>query len=262
MKNLLRIFFSAEGQGNIGYGDAPSDAAGEGLLNANDGLSKDLATGTIAQLGQAIGRAGDPAILTENREIPDPAGHTISIGRNNGVDNNVLVGPDLGVAVGNDTGNGYQAQWNVDGNSSDFNIHTDDGQQILIDFDAATDSLIYNASTDGGRRRLLSSAPIIPTGFGSAVQIITATLALALTRVMSLLLCDTATGNLVINMNPALFPNQEFDIKKTSADINSITLTPTTGTIQGFGAPAASYSFNLQGESVRVKTDGINFYII
>ena len=34
------------------------------VVNANDGLSKDLATGTIAQLGQAVGRPGDrPTVL-------------------------------------------------------------------------------------------------------------------------------------------------------------------------------------------------------
>jgi hypothetical protein len=41
------------------------------VLNAaNDGLSTDAATSKIAQLGQTVGRAGDPAKLLEVREIP------------------------------------------------------------------------------------------------------------------------------------------------------------------------------------------------
>ena len=63
----LRIFY--EGMGNIFY-EFPATAAPNVLDAANDGLSTDLATAKIAQLGQATGRAGDPAKLLENREIP------------------------------------------------------------------------------------------------------------------------------------------------------------------------------------------------
>jgi len=40
------------------------------IANANNGLSLDTATGTIAQLGQDVGAVGDPAALLSNREIP------------------------------------------------------------------------------------------------------------------------------------------------------------------------------------------------
>jgi hypothetical protein len=65
----LRIFYMPEGFGNIGY-DFPAKSAPNVLDAANDGLSTDLATAKIAQLGQAVGRVGNPAVLLEDREIP------------------------------------------------------------------------------------------------------------------------------------------------------------------------------------------------
>jgi hypothetical protein len=239
-------------------GNTPNNGTGT-VTGANNGVRD---ASNIVQLGQPIGTVGDPAKLLHDTEIPDVGSFRLYLGRNNGVDNAILFSPDLGISIGNNTGNGFSAEWTVGVNNCDLNIHTDDGQEILFDFDAATDSLIYNATSDGARRRLLLTTAFIPTGFGSAVAHISATLVLALTKNNSLLLCDTSTGNLVVNMDPTLFPGQEFDIKKTSADLNSVTLTPLSGTIQGFGAPAATYSFNTQGESIRVKTDGVNFYII
>lgn len=58
-----------EGQGNVGY-DFPAKSAPNVLNAANDGLSTDAATAKIAQLGQTVGRAGNPAKLLETREIP------------------------------------------------------------------------------------------------------------------------------------------------------------------------------------------------
>jgi hypothetical protein len=63
----LRIFY--EGLGNIYY-DLPAAAAPNVVDAANDGLSTDAATAKIAQLGQTVGRLGNPAVLLENREIP------------------------------------------------------------------------------------------------------------------------------------------------------------------------------------------------
>jgi hypothetical protein len=65
----LRIFYSPEGFGNVGY-DFPAANAANVLDAANDGLSTDAATSKIAQLGQTVGRALDPAKLLEVREIP------------------------------------------------------------------------------------------------------------------------------------------------------------------------------------------------
>lgn len=58
-----------EGFGNVGYDFPAANAAGV-LDAANDGLSTDAATSKIAQLGQTVGRVGNPAVLLEDREIP------------------------------------------------------------------------------------------------------------------------------------------------------------------------------------------------
>jgi hypothetical protein len=74
------------------------------------------------------------------------------------------------------------------------------------------------------------------------------------------LLVDTTAGNVVVTIDPTI-DGMEGTIKKTSADVNTVTLQPASGTIQGFGAPAASYIFNVQGESIAFFSDGINLYI-
>lgn len=57
------------GIGNIQYGRPnTSTAAGTGTVTgANDGVSSD---GVTVKFGQAVAQAGDPAALTENREVP------------------------------------------------------------------------------------------------------------------------------------------------------------------------------------------------
>lgn len=64
-----RLFYFPEGFGNVGYDFPPANAA-HVLDAANDGLSTDAATSKIAQLGQTVGRVGNPAQLLEDREIP------------------------------------------------------------------------------------------------------------------------------------------------------------------------------------------------
>jgi hypothetical protein len=73
---------------------------------------------------------------------------------------------------------------------------------------------------------------------------------------------DTTGGNVIFNLDPAVLTGLTFVIKKTSADVNTVTLTPTSGTIQELGAAAANFVFNSQGQSVTVFCDGINFFVI
>lgn len=258
MKNYLRLNLSAD-QGSVSYSSQGINPNAPPLTGANDGTSQVLG---IVKLGQSVGAAGDPAILTENREIPDPGGFTVSFGRNNGVDNVVVIGPNLGVALSNNTGNGLSLAWQIGANSTDINIHTTDAASVIIDFAAGTDNIIYNGGTPP-IKRFVSSAAWVSTGRGSRIHAVTGVASYDLTVDDSTILVDTTAGNIVINMDPTKFPNQDFDIKKTSADVNTITLTPLApATIQAFGAPAATYAFNVQGESIRVQTDGINFYVL
>ena len=101
------------------------------VVNANDGLSKDLATGTIAQLGQTVGRPGDPAALTEDREIPD-VGHRLFFGKNNGIDNIIGFSTSLGVFVANNTGFAFSAFWAIGIHSTVFQILTTDAQDTIL----------------------------------------------------------------------------------------------------------------------------------
>ena len=216
------------------------------LLGADMGLSTDLATGTIAQLGQTVGRAGDPAILTEEREIPDPGGHNIYIGRNNGVDNVLALGPDFAVEVANNTGFGFIGGWNIGANTNSIEIHTDDGAQILMDFInvlVAGGSIIYSPSPTN-LNRFETTIPFVMQGTGAKNRTVNSD-----QPIMDLdcfIYVDTSTavpgaGITLTFPAPAGIINQIFYIKKTTADIEAVHLATTTGTIQAIGAPAATY---------------------
>lgn len=74
------------------------------------------------------------------------------------------------------------------------------------------------------------------------------------------LLVDTTAGNVIVTIDPTI-DGIEGTVKKTSADVNTITLQPASGTIQELGAPAASFVFNSQGEAITFFSDGTNLYV-
>jgi hypothetical protein len=63
--NVGDVFTSINNQGLGAWVTPPSGATG--VLSANDGLS---VSGSVAKLGQAVGAIGNPAALTENRQLP------------------------------------------------------------------------------------------------------------------------------------------------------------------------------------------------
>jgi hypothetical protein len=63
--NVGDVFTSINNQGLGAWVTPPSGATG--VLSANDGLS---VSGSVAKLGQAVGEVGNPASLTENRQLP------------------------------------------------------------------------------------------------------------------------------------------------------------------------------------------------
>lgn len=259
----LKLFYSPEGFGNVGY-DFPPNSAPAVLNNANDGLSTDAATAKIAQLGQTVGRAGDPAILLEDREIPD-GGFRLFFGKNDGVSNVIGFSTSLGIFVSNNTGQGYAAFWQIGINSNTFSITTSDALDTVFNF-SGTGFLIWNTQSPIiFANKFISGNPWMAiNGFGELAD----TLLSAVNPAYNVLpgdgtkLIDTTGGNQIINMDPAVLAFQKFTFKKISADANTITLTPTSGTIQELGPAAATYVFNAQGEAITVHNDGTNFYII
>jgi hypothetical protein len=250
MMQFLRLFYSGEGQGNIGYDIPPASAAG--VLNAaNDGLSTDLATGKIAQLGQTVNRPGDPAILLQDREIPNPGGFTVFFGKNNGIANVVGINSDFGISVANNNLIGFQY---FDG-AKNFTIEMPSATTILmrwgagtITFDTVTGVFTFNDA-------------IHTTGLGTSI-VTSAAAIINVTRNNFTYLIDTTAGNVVVNMDPAILAGQIFDFKKISADANSITLTPTAGTIMDIPPAVASLAFSDPGASITVHCDGTNFFVI
>lgn len=272
MKNFLRLYRSAEGQGNIGYDDAPSDTAGQPLTGANDGTSTDLATGKIVQLGQAVGRAGNPATLTEAREIPDgqaTGNHfAISLGRNNGVDDIALWGSSIGYNVSNKTGRFFQGIGTFGPNQAKITLLSDDGVNARMQFESTSGGIVnidFNDDAANPKRFDINAPWIMDTGWGTnGDTLIAAGAAYTLLKTDAVKLINTVAGNQVINIDVVAggYAKQRFDFKKISADANTVTLNMVAGTIQGIGAAAATFVFNNPGESISVWVDILNAYII
>jgi Cu/Ag efflux protein CusF len=410
MRHFLRLFFSSEGQGNIGY-DFPAANAANVLDAANDGLSTDAATAKIAQLGQTVGRAGNPAQLLENREIPlaafgillsgmaaaNPAitikevaaasrknnsqilfldsagvecgritmggsfGQYILLGQGcgaladattagNGIialgdfacrqivtgqtiiaigsgalqGTGALVQPSNVIAIGNDVldrnaaaiadavlciGNNSMAggagktigtRLLVIGHASGgpgANADTVGDDVIVIGHGSnpgggLTDTTIIGnlqnginfftlshvillgkstqntligqvvaAWSDNGNRLQVNGSGFFAGGLRPKIRT-TTTLAETFGALDYTVLADTTAGNMNFSVNPATLNQAIGNIKKLSADANTVTITPTSGTIQGIGAPAATFVFNAQGQSVTFQSDGTNLYIL
>lgn len=243
MKQFLRLFY--EGMGNIEYGTSGAPAVD--ITSANDGLSADLATGKIAQLGQTVGRAGNPAALTEDREIP--GAHSVIFG--SAGSNAVTVNKDQGIDSTNTNGAIIQSE----SLGQNFHILYDDANHLEYLFGA----LIFIVDLLKGQ--LTSNFPFVPSGLGSSIRKPPGA-AVVFVATDYTLLIDTTAGNVSISVDPVALAGQLGNIKKISADVNTVTVTPTSGTIQGIGAPAASYVFNVQGENVSFQSDGINIYIL
>lgn len=79
----------------------------------------------------------------------------------------------------------------------------------------------------------------------------------------NVLLIDTSGGAISVSLvTPVSGEYRDFYFKKTTTDANAVTLTPTSGTIDG----AASYVFSgvtgTAGQSVHVVFDGTNWWVI
>ena len=398
---MLRIFYSPEGFGNIGY-DFPAAAGANVLDAANDGLSTDAATSKIAQLGQTVGRVGNPAVLLEDREIPlagfgvllsnllasNPAitikqgvsplnaphllflnsagveiarivfrdGESVYIGRNAGATIttgtvNILIGGNAGggllaggsnICIGGGAmqGNGGASAFNIvlGQDSLDRNgvsvgsgviilghLSTNNGVQpvgndnIFIGNSnnttgtAATgigvdniilghanimggvlnNSIIIGNLKNGGVGAEMTVSNVIIIGrtdqntfIGRPLPIVdngnrlqlggnawmtggiapgirtTTTLAETFGALDSTIIADATAGNLNVNIDPTITTQRIGNLKKKDASANTVTLTALSGQVFGLGAPAASISMGVQGQSITFQSDGTNIFIL
>lgn len=76
------------------------------------------------------------------------------------------------------------------------------------------------------------------------------------------MICDTTAGNMIVDIDPTIHIGSLGNVKKISADVNSVTLTALSGLIFDIGAGTASVSINTQGENLSFQSDGTNIYIL
>lgn len=117
------------------------------------------------------------------------------------------------------------------------------------------------------------SAPAIPTTFrnfaGTITNVIvgtntintvvtpfisTKTTNYTYTPTDSVLNVDTTAGNITITVNPTIFNKSGLVVRKTTADVNTVTITPSSGTING----AASLVLTTQNQAANIKSDWVN----
>jgi hypothetical protein len=78
------------------------------------------------------------------------------------------------------------------------------------------------------------------------------------------IICDTTAGNINVSVNPGAVVgvNRMGWIKKKLTDANTVTITPTSGSIFADAGAAASFTFNGPGESIQFQSDGVNLYVL
>lgn len=246
--------------GSVFFGDATFFQA-PAVTGAFNGTSLN---GTKVQLGQPVGTVSNPASLIADVEIPMPAGTTVWFGKDDGLNNIVGISPDDGVNVVNNTGSGFSAFFAAGGFSSSWQLLTGDFRDIEMIFTGTTIGTITYNGGPAHINRFETSVPFVMAGMGGfgGTKLSSVNPAYSVLRTDVVILYDTTGGNASISADPVLLIDQFIIIKKVSSDINSITVTPLTGTIQEIGAPAGSFAFNIQGQSIMIWSDGTNLYII
>ena len=115
--------------------------------------------------------------------------------------------------------------------------------------------------TDDLVNKLQVRGSMISTGIAQPIRT-TAVLAETFGAHDFTILADTTAGNMTVTIDPTTRIGKIGNVKKISADINSVTLAASSGLIFDIGAGAASMSYNTQGENVQFQTDGVNIYIL
>lgn len=115
--------------------------------------------------------------------------------------------------------------------------------------------------TNDGVNKLQVRGSMISTGIAQPIRT-TVVLAETFGANDFTILCNTGAGNMVVTVDPTTRIGKIGNIKKISADVNSVTITAASGLIFDIGAGVASVSFNAQGENLQFQSDGTNIYIL
>lgn len=75
---------------------------------------------------------------------------------------------------------------------------------------------------------------------------------------VDLYLSDTSTGSITVTISPGAFTNRVLYVKKIVNNSNNVTITPSSGTIDG----SPSYILYLYNESVIIFSNGTNLYLL
>lgn len=228
------------------------------LLGANNGLSTDAATGTIAQLGQTIARAGNPAALLQNREIV-LAAFVLSLRKILGRDTIDLTEGAIDISGDSSSGTGSGgALLNMqDSNSTAaWNVLVG-AATVLMTWD---NTLVWRHTFGNSFVEMLGGL-MIQDGIGLRLRN-TASLVESFADTDYAINMDTTGGNATVSLNPVTMrANRLGKIKKVSIDANTITLNATSGLIVDIPPGAASFVFAAPGTCIEFQSDGTNIYI-
>lgn len=129
----------------------------------------------------------------------------------------------------------------------------DNTQNVLIGSDPL-------ATTDNGRKLQISGSA---NADGLALNIRPVTLDTNFDFTDYTILVDATAGDVTVTVDPTLLKGTAIgNIKKTDASANNVIISVTGGTIQAIGAPAATLTFNTQGQSVTFQSDGTNLFVL
>jgi hypothetical protein len=252
----------SQGQGSISYSTPATTTGGGGggtVTAANDGLSLD-GTGAIVQLGQQVATALDPAKLLQNREVP-LNGKTLAFRHTIGND-------DVTIGAGSIT---IEGKGSIDGVPSILMNNLEglfpaatimlEQTFLTIDLDA---TLYWVLDISLGRLRAVGD-PLEVESIEPAIKTISANYIFGLHDCT--LVVDTSGGNVGITVSPSLLKatgghGRLCYIKKKGTDANSVTITPSSGSIYADAGAAASYVFSFPGESITFQSDGTNLYVL
>jgi hypothetical protein len=242
----LRLYY--EGMGNVEYFAPPPNA--NAVDGANDGLSE---TANIAKLGQSVGAVGDPAQLTESREIPFE-GNALFFGKDDGVSDIIGFDPTDGISISNAAGPAFRL--------FGFGINTNFVQlsAILAAIQVADSALNFNTPTGGVEPNI----SLLNFFYAFAWRHSTTSVE-AFTWLDDVLILDTASNNITCTIQaPASMPGKKGVVKKKGTDANSITLNVATvgALIYGSSGGAATFVYSGPGESIEWFCDGQDIYII
>lgn len=72
---------------------------------------------------------------------------------------------------------------------------------------------------------------------------------------------DTGSGNVTLSLNPGTLGNLVFSVKKKGADVHTVTISMTTGSIYADAGAQSSFTLSNPGEAVTIRLDGTNAYV-